>query len=30
MDGWAGEDQVLESVDTALPLGTDEAVFLVV
>lgn len=26
MDGWAGEDQVLESVDTAIPLGIDLAV----
>lgn len=25
IDGWAGEDQVLESVDTAIPLGTDLA-----
>lgn len=25
VDGWAGEDQVLESVDTAIPLGIDLA-----
>lgn len=25
VDGWAGEDQVLESLDTAIPLGIDLA-----
>lgn len=25
MDGWMGEDQMLESVDTAIPLGIDLA-----